>query len=154
MLYRLLQLRTISVSAVFVIVIARRRRKRNSTFLFFVFIDHRFTRFGRKYYAYLYYFPCRGPAVSLNTSGFARTFTVSLAAVLPYREYEQVSAFFLLDFFPGSAARPTELRINFDSRVSAKSRKAFPYFCLCSAARQTEPRIDLIPVPYFSLLSG
>ena len=57
MLYRLLQLRTISVSAVFVIVIARRKEKEeHSTFVFFAFIEYRLPRFGRKYYALLFDF--------------------------------------------------------------------------------------------------
>ena len=37
-------------------------------------------------------FPCRCPAVSLNTSRLARFPSISPAAVLPYLEYEQVSA--------------------------------------------------------------
>ena len=41
--------------------------------------------------------PGRGPAVSLNTSGIARSFSILTAAALPYREYEQVSALFLSD---------------------------------------------------------
>ena len=76
---------------------ARKRKRQNSTFLFLVFIDHRIPRFGRKYYARVFEFPCRSPAVSLNTSGIARSFSISPAAVLPYREYEQVSALFLCD---------------------------------------------------------
>ena len=57
MLYRLIQLRTISVSAVFVIVIARRKEKEeHSTFVFFAFIEYRLPRFGRKYYALLFDF--------------------------------------------------------------------------------------------------
>ena len=62
MLYRLLQLRTISVSAVFVIVIAQRKEKEeHSTFVFFAFIEYRLPRFGRKYYALLFDFVFRGP---------------------------------------------------------------------------------------------
>ena len=53
---------------------ARKRKRQNSTFLFLVFIDHRIPRFGRKYYARIFEFSGRGPAVSLNTSGIARFF--------------------------------------------------------------------------------
>ena len=53
---------------------AEKRKRQNSTFVFLVFIDHRFPRFGRKYYARIFEFPGRGPAVSLNTSGIARSF--------------------------------------------------------------------------------
>ena len=70
--------------------------------------------------------PGRGPAVSLNTSGIARSF-ISLAAVLPYREYEQVSALFLYD--------PAIL--SFEQKSVSLSH----FFSLCSAARLTEQRI-------------
>ena len=92
MLYRLLQLRTISVSAVFVIVIARRKEKEeHSTFVFFAFIEYRLPRFGRKYYALLF--------------DFFRGFVSELSR-------DSHSFFFWL----GSAARPTEP--SFDSRFS------------------------------------
>ena len=105
---------------------ARKREKQNSTFVFLVFIDHRFTRFGCKYYARIFEFPCRGPAVSLNTSGFARSSSISVAAVLPYLEYEQVSALSLL--FPRFC-------------LEQKSVSLSHFFSLCSAARLTEQRI-------------
>ena len=110
-----------------VIVGAEKRKRQNSTFLFLLFIDHRFPRFDRKYYALLD-FPCRGPAVSSNTSGIARSFSISLAAVLPYREYEQVSALFL-----------------YDPAILPRAEKRFLiqlFFPLCSAAILTEQRID------------
>ena len=92
MLYRLLQLRTISVSAVFVIVIARRKEKEeHSTFVFFAFIEYRLPRFGRKYYALLFDFFSR---LCLRTE----------------------SRFPLIFFWLCSAARPTEP--SFDSRFS------------------------------------
>ena len=112
---------------------ARKRKRQNSNFLFLLFIDHRFPRFGRKYYALISELPCRSPAVSLNTSGIARSFSISIAAVLPYREYEQVSALFL-----------------YDPAILPRAEKRFLiqfFFPLCSVARLTEQRIAVILSP-------
>ena len=81
----------------FIVIDGTEKKKTELDFLFLVFIDHQIPRFGRKYYARIFEFPGRGPAVSLNTSGIARSFSIFPAAALPYLEYEQVSALFLYD---------------------------------------------------------
>ena len=64
--------------------------------------------------------------------GSRALFSISLAAVLPYREYEQVSALFLSD--PAILSR-------------AEKRFLIQSFSLCSAARLTEQRISVILSP-------
>ena len=108
---------------------ARKRKRQNSTFLFRLFINHQFPRFDRKYYALLD-FPCRGPAVSSNTSGIARSF-ISLAAVLPYREYEQVSALFSL--IPRFCQEQKSVSFSHFSLCSENYRDSIPRIVDCLA---------------------
>ena len=103
-----------------------RKRKQHSTFVFFVFIDHRFTRFGRKYYELL--FDSR-PAVSLNTSGIARPFSILFFAALSPNRVAIPSHFFWLC----SAARPTEpsfhSRFSVIEQISISLSPLTPRFC-------------------------
>ena len=110
---------------------ARKRKRQNSTFLFLVFIDHRIPRFGRKYYARIFELPGRGPAVSLNTSGIARSFSISLAAVLPYREYKQVSALFSLT--PRFCQEQKSVSFSHFSLCSENYRDSIPRIVDCLA---------------------
>ena len=87
---RLLQLRTISVAAGTLQRHRHRKRKRQLNFLFFVFIDHRFPRFGRKYCALLSLpLPCR--VIEYEQVSVP---PLDYSLPLPCRviEYEQVSA--------------------------------------------------------------
>ena len=117
---------------------ARKRKRQNSTFLFLVFIDHRIPRFGRKYYARVFEFPCRSPAVSLNTSGIARSFSILLPLPCRIVNTSRLARFFSL--IPRFC----------QEQKSVSLSNPFP---LCSAARLTEQRItDSIPRILIDLL--
>ena len=106
---------------------ARKRKRQNSTFLFLVFIDHRFPRFGCKYRALLFRFSLPRSLRIFEYEWDCALFFDFAAATLPYREYEQVSALFLSD-----------------PAILSRAGKRLPTSFLCSAARPTELRIAVI----------